>query len=172
MSGSDTPGAYDRLIELLDREGAGYRLIDHLPEGRTEIVSPMRGHPVAHAAKCIIVMLKFGKKITKFVLAVVPGDARVDLGTLKSRRNATYASFAPPDKAEELSGSVMGTVLPFAFDDRLQLIADEQLKDSPELFFNAGRLDRSVALATDDYFRIAQPKIERIAIPPQRRAAA
>lgn len=172
MSAADAASdSYSRLIELLDLQGARYRLIDHPPEGRTELVSLMRGHPVADAAKCIIVMVKLGKKVTKFVLAVVPGDLRVDLAAIRSLKNATYAGFAPPEKAEELAGSVMGTVLPFVFDDRLELIADLALKDHPELFFNAARLDRSIALATDDYVRAARPRFERIAQPNPQAAA-
>lgn len=157
--------SYDRLIALLDLRGASYRLIDHPPEGRTEIVSAMREHAVGAAAKCIVVMVKLGKKVTKFVLAVVPGDMRVDLGAIRALNCATYAGFAPPEKAEELSGSVMGAVLPFAFDDRLELIADDRLQVHPELFFNAARLDRSLALASADYVRIARPRFERIALP-------
>ena len=156
---SDT---YARLIALLDAQRATYRLIDHPPEGRTEIVSPMRGHPVAEAAKCIIVMIKIGKKITKFALAVVPGDARLDLGAIRTMMNATYVGFAPPDRAEALAGSVVGTVLPFSFAEELTVFADPGLMDHAELYFNAARLDRSVALKTEDYFRIAQPRIARI----------
>ena len=66
---------YKRLIALLEANGAKYRLIDHPPEGQTDLVSAMRGHPVAQAAKCIILIVKLGKKTTRFVLAVVPGDA-------------------------------------------------------------------------------------------------
>jgi Ala-tRNA(Pro) deacylase len=61
---------YEKLIALLDEAGASYRLIDHEPEGQTDKVSAMRGHPVAAAAKCII-SLSFGKKTTRFVLAVL-----------------------------------------------------------------------------------------------------
>jgi Ala-tRNA(Pro) deacylase len=32
---------YQRLIALLDAHGAQYRLIDHAPEGQTELVSAM-----------------------------------------------------------------------------------------------------------------------------------
>lgn len=56
---------YDRLIALLDEHGAKYRLIDHAPEGRTDIVSPMRGNQLSQAAKCIVVMVKIGKKEKK-----------------------------------------------------------------------------------------------------------
>ena len=153
---------YDRLIALLDANGARYRLIDHAPEGRTEIVSAMRGHPVGEAAKCLLVMIKMGKKVTRFVLAVVPGDARLDLGAIRAMMNATYAGFAPPDRAEALAGSVVGTVLPFAFVEELTVIADPGLKAHAELYFNAARLDRSIALRTDDYFRIAKPRMAPI----------
>jgi Ala-tRNA(Pro) deacylase len=156
-------GLYQRLIDLLEGGGAHYRLIDHPPEGRTDVVSPLRGHPVAQAAKCMIVMVKIGKKTSEFVLSVVPGDARVDIGALKALKGGTYAGFAPPERAEELAGSVVGTVLPFSFDPRLELIADPSIKDHGVLYFNAGRLDRSVALDTEDYIRLANPRFERIA---------
>ncbi len=156
--------AYDRLISLLDLHHASYRLIDHSPEGRTAVVSAMRGNATAHAAKCMVVMAKLGKKVTKFVLAVVPGDARVDLHAIKALARGTYVSFASPDIAEELAQSVMGTVLPFSFDDRLELVVDPDVLKPVEIFFNAARLDRSVALSTGDYRRIAQPRLETIAI--------
>ena len=40
--------------------------------------------------------------------------------------------------------------------------ADPALLDCDELYFNAGRLDRSVALASEDYLRLAGPRIARI----------
>ena len=109
-----TNKTYARLIALLEEGGTSYRLLDHASEGRTEIVSTLRGHSVEQAAKCIIVMVKFGKKVTKFVLAVLPGNARLDLTAVRGLYpGATYAGFAPPERAEQLAGSVIGTVLPF-----------------------------------------------------------
>ena len=116
-----------------------------------------------HAAKCLIVMVKVGKKTTRYVLAVVPGGSRVDLAQVKKVLGGTYAAFASLNVAEELAGSVVGTVLPFAFDERLELIVDPSLFAAPELFFNAGCLDRSVALRTEDYRRVAMPRVEHIA---------
>jgi Ala-tRNA(Pro) deacylase len=155
---------YDRLISELDAAGARYRTIDHPPEGRTDLVSAMRGNDVAHAAKCLIVMVKIGKKQTRYVLAVIPGDARLDLGALKALLGGSYAAFADTARAEELAGSVTGTVLPFSYHPQLELIADPALFGYPELYFNAARLDRSLALATEDYIRLAAPRVEPISV--------
>jgi Ala-tRNA(Pro) deacylase len=153
---------YSRLIAELDVSCARYRLIEHDPEGRTELVSALRGHDLASAAKCLILLVKIGKKQTRYVLAVVPGDARLDMAAVKALLGASYVAFADTAKAEELAGSVAGTVLPFSYDERLELIADPALLDRSELYFNAGRLDRSVALASEDYLRLARPRLERI----------
>jgi Ala-tRNA(Pro) deacylase len=161
--GVDYDETYHRLIELLDRNGARYRLIDHPAEGRTEVVSGYRGNDLAAAAKCMIVMVKVGKKVTKYVLAVVPGDARVDLQAIKRLYDGTYVSFATPQIAERLSGCVAGTILPLSFDPDLQLIADPRIREVPELFFNAARLDRSMALRTEDFLAVAAPRFESIA---------
>jgi Ala-tRNA(Pro) deacylase len=155
--------AYDRLVEMLDREGASYTIIDHEPQGKTEVVSAMRGNVLCDAAKCIILLVKIGKKLTRFILAVVPGDSRVDLEAVKRLTKGTFIRFADSAIAEELAGSISGTILPFPFDQRLELIVDSQLMaNSPTIYFNAARLDRSFALRTADYVRIARPRIENI----------
>lgn len=159
--------AYTKLIALLDEHKARYRLIDHPPEGRTEIVSPMRGNELSQAAKCMVIMVKIGKKVTKYVLGVVPGDARINLNAVKALMHGTYVSFASPDIAERLAGSVAGTVLPFSFNPELELIVDPSLRDNENIYFNAARLDRSLELKTSDYLSIAQPRFERIADRPE-----
>ena len=156
---------YGKLLELLDGHSARYRLIDHPPEGRTEIVSGFRGNAPAQAAKCILLMLKIGKKVTRHVLCVVPGDSKLDFAAVKNLFGATYVSFASPAVAEELAGSVSGTILPFSFRPELELLADPALLSHDELFFNAARLDRSMALKTADWTAIAKPRLERIASP-------
>jgi Ala-tRNA(Pro) deacylase len=154
--------SYERLMSALDGGGARYRVIDHEAEGRTEVVSAYRGNPIASAAKCIVVMVKIGKKTSRYYLAVVPGDARVDLNALKALAGGTYVAFASTDRAEQLAGSISGTILPFSFHPDLELVADPALLTHPEIYFNAARLDRSLALNTEDYVRLADPKIHPI----------
>jgi Ala-tRNA(Pro) deacylase len=155
--------AYERLLAQLDAGKARYRLIDHPPEGRTELVSVLRGHQLAAAAKCMVVMVKISKKQARYVLAVVPGDTRVDLSALKAHLGGSYAAVVDGEKAEQLAGSATGTILPFSYDPRLELISDPSVLTVPELYFNAARLDRSVALSTEDYVRLASPQLVPIA---------
>ncbi|MFE0172071.1 YbaK/EbsC family protein [Streptomyces sp. NPDC059002] len=159
---SEQHAQYTKLVGLLDERGATYRVIEHEAEGATEAVSALRGNTLEQAAKCIVVMVKIGKKTKRYILAVVPGDRRVDLNALKALLGGSYAGFATQEVAERLSGSVSGTILPFSFDPELELVVDPALLAHEEIFFNAARLDRSLALRTADYREIARPRTEAI----------
>ena len=93
----------------------------------------------------------------------MPGDAKIDLNAVKELFHGTYVSFATPEIAEKLAGSVAGTILPFSFNPEMELIVDPKLLKNGEIYFNAARLDRSMALKTDDYTRLAKPRLEHIA---------
>lgn len=155
--------AYENLCAMLKRANVPFRIVEHEAEGQTEAVSRLRGHPINQAAKCIILILKFGKRHTRFVLAVVRGDARLDTGKVKAHFGATYAGFAAAEVAERLAGSPIGTVLPFAISEELTLIVDPGLLQEPEFYFNAGRLDRSLAMKPADYAVVAKPAVADIA---------
>ncbi|WP_328767921.1 YbaK/EbsC family protein [Streptomyces sp. NBC_00286] len=171
----DSPGAththththetYDRLITLLETSSIAYELIDHEPEGTTEAVSALRGHATSEAAKCIVLRVKLDRKTTRHVLAVVPGDRRVDLDAVRTLYAARYAGFSDAATAERLARAVPGTVLPFSFDPDLELVADPDVVAQPRLYFNAARLDRSLVISGEDYARVAEPRVERIASP-------
>jgi Ala-tRNA(Pro) deacylase len=154
---SDT---YHRLMALLDQSGVDYRLIDHPPEGRTEAASALRGHPLPAAAKCVILKVK----LERYVLGVVPGDRRIDTDAVKTRYGATDVQLAAPPVAERLSGCAVGSVVPFSFaPEVLELVVDPAVLGQHELYFNAARLDRSLAMRTRDYLDVAKPRVDRIA---------
>ncbi|WP_367320159.1 YbaK/EbsC family protein [Streptomyces sp. HUAS ZL42] len=156
---------YQHLISLLDSSRVDYRIVDHAPEGATEAVCALRGHPASEAAKCIVLRVKVDRRTTRHVLAVVPGDRRVDLDAVRELFGARYAGFSDAETAERLARTVPGTVLPFSFDPTLELVADPDVVARPRLYFNAARLDRSLVLSGTDYARLAQPRVARIAGP-------
>ncbi len=107
--------------------------------------------------------VKVDRRTTRHVLAVVPGDRRVDLDAVRDLYAARYVGFSDPETAERLARSVPGTVLPFSFDPGLEVLADPEVVAQPNLYFNAARLDRSLRLSGTDYARLARPRVERIA---------
>ncbi|WP_323385299.1 YbaK/EbsC family protein [Streptomyces calidiresistens] len=157
--------AHGRLRELADRHGASYRLIEHPPEGRTEVASALRGHALARSAKSLVVVVRPNKRTRRYVLAVIPGDRRLDLCRVAECAGGRRAGFADRETAERLAGSVSGSIIPFSFHPDLELIVEEDLLRGDTLYFNAARLDLSMALATEDYLRMARPRTERIAEP-------
>ncbi|HCC2425639.1 YbaK/EbsC family protein [Klebsiella pneumoniae] len=59
-----------------------------------------------------------------------------------------------------LTACVFGAIPPFSFHPALRLVADPLLFERfPQIAFNAGRLDRSIILDTEDYLHIARPEI-------------
>ncbi len=155
---------HERLRALLDREGATYRVIEHEAEGHTELIAKIRGNRLEQAIKSIVVQVRMNKKENIYCLANVPGDCRVDLDGIKAHFQAVSTAIAARDKAEQLTGCVIGSIPPFSFNDQLLCLADPLIRENEEVVFNAGRLDRSIFMKMEDYFRVAKPIEAKIAL--------
>ena len=155
---------YQQLLDLLAEHEADFELVDHEPVGVTEAASAARGHPAAWAAKALMLVVKPDRRTRKYVLAVVPGDRRVDLDAVRRYYGARYAGVCEAELAEQLAGSPSGTILPIAMHHDVELLADPGVLEQPALYFNAARLDQSVRLATADWQRIARPVLHPIAV--------
>ena len=120
----------------------------------------------------MVVQVRMSRKENIYCLANVPGDCRVDLDAIKGHFNAKSIGVAPREKAEALTGCVIGAIPPFSFpvqtvgagSDQLQVLADPLIRENEEVVFNAGRLDRSIFMKLDDYIRIAKPLLINIAL--------
>jgi Ala-tRNA(Pro) deacylase len=155
---------HEQLCDLLDREGASYRVIEHEPEGRTEIIARIRGNRIEQSIKSIVVQVRLNRKDNMYCLANVPGDCRIDFDGIKNHLQADSVAFAAREKAQALTGCVIGAIPPFSFNDQLQVLADPLIRQNEEVVFNAGRLDRSIFMKLDDYIRIAKPQLAKIAL--------
>ena len=154
---------HEQLRSLLDREGASYRLIEHEPEGRTEVIARIRGNKVQQSIKSMVLQVRLKPKENIYCLANVPGDCRVDFEGVKNHFLAESIAFAQKEKAQGLTGCVIGAIPPFSFNERLILLADPLIQENDEVVFNAGRLDRSIMMKLSDYMRIARPLLVSIA---------
>ncbi len=154
---------HEQLRALLDREGAVYRVIEHQPEGRTEVIAKIRGNRIEQSIKSMVLQVRLTRKENIYCLANVPGDCRINFDAVKNYFNADSVAFAQRDKAQELTVCVIGAIPPFSFNDQLQLLADPLIQQNEEVVFNAGRLDRSIMMKLSDYLRIAGPQLVPIA---------
>lgn len=160
---SDYP-VFERLCTLLNTSGARFRVLEHPAEGKSDAIAALRGTAPGQGAKAMLCTFKDGGDAT--VLAVIPGDRKVDFRKISDVVGRRKATLAPPELAAEITNCVMGAVPPFVFDDRVTLVVDPMLVESnAEIAFNAGRLDRSVVLDAADYVRIAQPLLADITRP-------
>src|SRR5271170_6949907 len=69
---------FDRLVSLFKNENAKFRVIEHQPEGRSDVVAAVRDTNIAQGAKALVCAIPIDGR-PRFVLAVVPGDRRVDI---------------------------------------------------------------------------------------------
>jgi Ala-tRNA(Pro) deacylase len=154
---------HEQLRALLDQEGATYRVIEHEPEGRTEVIAKIRGNRIEQSIKSMVLQVRLTRRENIYCLANIPGNCRVDFNGVKNYFNADSVAFAKPEKAQELTGCVIGSIPPFSFNEQLQLLADPLIQENDEVVFNAGRLDRSIMMKLDDYIRVTKPQLVPIA---------
>ena len=90
----------------------------------------------------------------------MPGDKQDDLAKLAQALGGRRASLASPDEVKELTGCVFGAVPPVSLHPDLKLVADPSLYERyDELAFNAGLLDHSIIIKTEDYKRVVHPEL-------------
>lgn len=154
---------FDQLVALLSDAKARFRVIEHEAEGKSEAISAIRGNRPDQAAKAMVLDVRGGGGGRRHVLAILPGSRKLDFAAVAALFEARKCGFASPDTAQELTGCVMGAVPPFALDPALTIVVEEDLLANETLFFNAGRLDRSMELDTKDWLAVARPRIAKIA---------
>jgi len=154
---------FEKLVALLSEAQAKFRVIEHEAEGRSEKISVIRGNRPEQAAKAMVLDMRGGGSGRRNVLAILPGNRKLDFAAVAKVFEARKCGFASPQSAEELTGCTMGAVPPFSLNPGLSVVVDEDLLANDTLFFNAGRLDRSMELDTKDWIAVAKPRVARIA---------
>ena len=147
-----------RAVRVQGLEKAANRAVRHLFEvGLGHVIQVNAVQDFAVHTQIAIGLLR-----VRFTLA--KQSSQKDLSAIQSIFNGTDASIAPREKAEALTGCVIGAIPPFSFNDPLIVLADPLIQENGEVVFNAGRLDRSIFMRSVDYFRIAKPKLLNIAL--------
>ena len=155
---------FDRLVALLTEAKAKFRVIEHEAEGRSEKISVIRGNRPDQAAKAMVLDVRGGGGGRRHVLAILPGSRKLDFaavadpvrGAQMRLRLARHG--AGTDRLRHGRGAAL-----CAQSRRSPSWSSEDLLANETLFFNAGRLDRSMELDTKDWLAVARPRVARIA---------
>lgn len=154
---------FQKLTALLDEQKARYRVVEHTSAGKSEEVAKIRGTELGQGAKALVCKVK-GNGVKQAVLAILPADYQADLSKVAEYLGGLRASLASPAEVAELTDCVFGAIPPFSFHSDLMLVADPSLLERyDELAFNAGTLERSIILSTEDYKSIVNPTLVKFA---------
>ncbi len=155
-----TPAAPDtvhaRLLALLRAGAAEFELTRHDPVTTSAEAAAVRGAALRSGAKAMLVKTRAG-----LVLAVLPGDRKVDWKLLAPLVGGKGARFATDEELREATGLSKGAVPPLGALFGLRTIYDAGLLEVEVVNFNAGTQTESVAMARDDLIRIGAERWRR-----------
>ncbi|MCS2162930.1 YbaK/prolyl-tRNA synthetase associated domain-containing protein [Scandinavium sp. H11S7] len=159
MSEITSRDVHQHLLAVLEQQQARFRVIEHEAMGKCEAVSEIRGTALGQGAKALVCKVK-GNGVKQHVLAILAADQQADLSRLATHLGGLKASLASPAEVDALTACVFGAIPPFSFHPALKLVADPLLfARFDEIAFNAGLLEKSIVMDTQDYLRIAQPEL-------------
>ncbi len=150
---------YQRIIKLLERAGVDYKLINHKPVYTNEEAEKITGLDLSKGMKCLLL-----EKGGKFVLAVIPGDQRLDMKKVGKLMGVKRVGLATKNEVEEKMLCELGGCYPFGNVVGLRTIADSSLLESDVLALNPGVNNRTIIIKAKDYFQVATPEISSIIV--------
>ncbi len=125
------------LAALSDPDAVGVAAID--PDlADTAAFCAEYGSPLEASANCVVVAGRRGGE-ERFAACLVLATTRADVnGVVRRRLDVRKASFAPMDKAVELTGMAYGGITPIGLPAGWPLLLDPAVAAAPELVIGSG----------------------------------
>jgi Ala-tRNA(Pro) deacylase len=147
--------ARNLVKNYLDLQHVPYQHHIHATAFTAQQLAAAERVPETTIAKTVVV-----KADDQFVMAVLPGTAKVDTAALKDSLNAREVQLATEDEFQELfPDSDVGAMPPFGNLYDLPVCADESLARDEEIVFNAGTHEDAIRMRYSDFSRLVGPKI-------------
>jgi Ala-tRNA(Pro) deacylase len=152
-----------KIINQIDAINGWHEEFEHAMVRTSEEANAVRdGYNLAEGGKALIVRVKIRGEGKKFVMLVLPGDAKFDSKKAKIAINASDLRFAREEEVAEITQGVKpGGVPPFGNLFGIQVFADDSVFEHEKMVFNAGR-NYSIGMKTADYKRIVNPVVADI----------
>jgi len=153
---ADLPQACHRLLEAvpgLDTE------IRFFPDGTKTAADAAAavGCPVSAIVKSLVFVVTTGEE-EEPVVALVPGDLRLDPDKLADATGAVSSRMASLDEVREATGYAAGGTPPFGYTKPLRIFADESLRRNDPVWAAGGTPTTVFPITIADLERLAGPR--------------
>ena len=139
------------LQEYLNKCGVSYEVIPH--SHTTTSLNTAETLPIPHEqlAKSVILEDERG-----YLMAVVPATHHVQLGQLSQQLERRLGLATEQDLAEMFSDCELGAIPPIGDAYNMDVIIDDDLRDCPDIYFEAGDHTEVIHLRGEDFQRLMQ----------------
>jgi Ala-tRNA(Pro) deacylase len=150
---------FQKLKEFLDSQNVKYVVISHSLAYTAAGIAALAHIPGKELAKTVIVKIDGA-----LAMAVVSASRHVDLALLQAATLAKTVDLATEDEFKErFPDCEVGAMPPFGNLYGMPVFADESLSRDKEIAFNAGSHRELVRIAWEDFEKLVQPRVMRIA---------
>ena len=145
---------YEEIIKLLKTNNIDYKETEHEPVYTSEQAAKVRGVSISQGAKSLLLKAK-----DNFVLAVLPGDRKLDSKRFKNLLKIRDFHFALPEEVKDKMGCEIGACYPFGNLIGLPTYVDNSLSKNEIISFNPGVHNRSIEITWRDFYSLVKPKM-------------
>ena len=148
-----------KVREFLDSHNVRYVVICHSVAYTAAGIAGLTHIPGRELAKTVIVRIDGA-----LAMAVVSASQRVDLALLKAASGAKTVDLATENEFKErFPDCEVGAMPPFGNHYEMAVLADESLSREKEIAFNAGSHRELVRMSWEDFERLVQPRLVKLA---------
>jgi Ala-tRNA(Pro) deacylase len=148
-----------RMKDFLDSYRIKYVVVSHSLAYTAQGIAALTHIPGKELAKTVVVKID-----GRLAMAVVPASNRVDLGALKAASGAKTVGLATEEEFKDrFPDCETGAMPPFGNLYGMTVFADESLTHDEDIAFNAGSHRELVRMRWDDFVRLVEPTILRLA---------
>ena len=149
-------------VQLLKKEDVPFEVVTYRHEERgAAFAARATGFALARIVKTLVVALDTGV----YVLALVPGDRRLDLKKTAGVFSAKRAALADAATAQRLTGYLVGGISPFGTKRPLAAVMDTGLLEGGRVMINAGRRGMMLQMNPRDIAEVLRCRKATIAKP-------
>jgi Ala-tRNA(Pro) deacylase len=157
VTSSDSP--YKLLLQRLRSTGTPFRELSHPAAGSAREYHEVVGSQLEQQAKALLFRRYRTGGGKDYLIYALPGNAEAELTRLATASASLRLRLATSAELEQTTGCRFGELPPVGSIFGCPLVLDQRLLTQPELYFNAGRLDRSIILAPADLAALETPLI-------------